>query len=218
MDCRISFKNASTLDKLCSVFKSSYLVIDTRQNVNFQLVSDSKNIVSNLTLNISFFEECQLKNMILKINKPRFSYAKMISLRIETTQSFLIFEYEFEDYVYRHRYVIFEGSLYQVPFVINRSDYIDSFLLYQVISQTSGQAKIKFDDSCSEVYNENINLKFICTGFSGITFNFESDTFKNILSNNDLFDSCLLNWEDNESPINMNFYGTTISAFYFLAT
>lgn len=218
MDCKMSAQNAQTLDKICSVVKSKYLVFDTTESVKLQLISEQKNLVCNISINSVFFDICSLKNIVLRINKPRFFYQKMLSLEVVTKPSFLIFIYEFEDYIYRHRYVIFNASLYKLPFVINRSDYFDAFLLYQVISQVSGEAKILFDESFGRVYNETISLKFECKGFSGISFVFDTEILRRILSINDNFDSCLLNWEDSESPVNFNFYSTFLSVFIFVAT
>ncbi|WUR02488.1 DNA damage checkpoint protein DDC1 [Vairimorpha necatrix] len=218
MDCKISPQNALMLDKICQTIKSQYLLIDITDKLRIQMVSDSKNVICNISFTSSFFLTSSLQNIVFRINKPRFSFSKMLNLKIESVPNFLIFIYEFDDYIYRHKYVIFNESVVDIPFNINKSDFIDPHLFYQVICQTSGSAKIEFDDQFGIVSNENISLKFQCPGFTGISFKFETEIFKKILSINDMFDSCLLNWEDDDSPVNINFYGTTMSVFLFIAT
>lgn len=218
MDCEISAKNAKILEKMCQVFKSEYLIIDTLKDVKFQLLSDSKNVISTLILEKSFFTKFENKTETLKINKPKFYYTKMLFLKITTTSTFVIFEYNFEFYIYRHKFCIFRGELFFVPFVINASEYVDQFSFYKAIELASGTIKFSCEEEFAFLKNDNINVKFQCKGLDKIYFEMDSVLLKSIFSLYEFFDSCLLNWEEKDSPININLYYTTYSIYFFVGT
>lgn len=218
MECEISSKKAQILEKLSNVFKSEYLIIDSQQEIKFQFLSDSKNIISTIILEKSFFTKIENKNMTIKFGKPKFYYKKMLFLKIMTTKTFVIFEYNFEFYIYRHKFFIFKATLFQIPFIINASEYIDQYNFYKAIELANGNIKVTFEHGFANIQNDNINMKFKCTGLDKIYFEIDSFILKSIFALYDFFDSCMLNWEDKDSPININLYYTTYSIYFFVGT
>ncbi|KAF9762222.1 hypothetical protein NGRA_2162 [Nosema granulosis] len=217
MDCIISPKNALILDKLMKTIKSNDLVIDTTSRILFQMVSDDKTKCCNLVFEDSFFISIKAKKKLMQISKPKFFIKKMKVLRMFTYDNVMVFEYEFEDYTYRHRFFIYETSIYHLVFNSSQSSPFDHNVLLEVLKQVHKEVRMEIKDGFAYLTNEENVIKFKCCDLSDVGFDVCLSSFKTILSTCKVFNEALLCWEGEDCPINLVFRSSNIQISYFLA-
>ncbi|EOB14931.1 hypothetical protein NBO_11g0004 [Nosema bombycis CQ1] len=218
MDCIISPKNALLLDKLMNSIKSNELIIDSNSKLLLQMVSDDKTKCCNISLDNDFFISVSLKNKLVVMNKPKFYMNKMKVLKIFTYDNMLVFDYEFEDYVYRHRFFAHKTNIFTINFTPCKVTNVDINLFLEVLKQVkNGDSKFVFDEEFAYIQNGENTIKFKCSNFNNVSFELCPTIFRMILSSCKMFNEAILCWENKGCPINLIFRSANIQASYFCA-
>lgn len=218
MDCIITPKNAIILEKLMRTIKSNDLVVDTTNRILFQMVSEDRTKCCNVALEDDFFISVKPKRKLIQINKPKFFIKKMKVLRIFTYDNVMVFEYEFEDYTYRHRLFTYETSIYTLVFNSVKTSIFNHQLFLEVLRQIKrGEVKVEFKEEFAHLTNEENTIKFKCCDLEDVSFELCLTSFRTILDVCKVFNESILCWEGDDCPINLIFRSSNIQVSYFLA-
>lgn len=197
MDCVISPKNALVLDKLMKTIKTSDLRIDTTSRILLQMVSDDKTRCCNILLDEAFFVSVKVKKKLCLLNKPKFYIPKMKALRIFNYEDVMLFEYELEGCVFRHRLFGHECSIYTLSFQPHQQAPFDHTVFLEVLKQIKGGGvKVEFREGHALLTNEDNKIKFQCCDLEGVRFDLCLPSFKVILGICKDFNESFLCWED----------------------
>lgn len=218
MDCTISPQNALAIDRILRVVKTHSISIDTTAKILFQLVSSDRTLVLNLSFEETFFSDLHLKKRLVTMPKQRFYMKKMKSLRIVCAEYTATFEYLFETHVLRRNVFYSTPSLFSVSFSSVCSGEALPSVLADAFGEISGHS-IAFTASgdLGEISTKGTSIRFPMKLTGEFSVNTVGGNLKSIFEASSLFLQAIVNYEAQNSPLNIILVGTELRASFFTA-
>ncbi|CAD26326.1 hypothetical protein [Encephalitozoon cuniculi GB-M1] len=218
MDCVMSSQNAFIVDRILQAVRTSAMLIDTTNEVAFQLIAADKTLILNLTLEKAFFTSLSLKNRLALIPRQKFYIKKMKLLRITTNEYVMVFEYVFDKYVLRRRVFYNQSQPFAIDFKIDLSGEINPNVLRLALKEIGEEiVTLRVAKDVGEIRGEETRMRFAVELHGEFSVDVIGGNLRSIFEVSDLFIRMGISYGSSNLSINFVFVGSGTKASFFVA-
>ncbi|KAG5860440.1 hypothetical protein KMI_01g00740 [Encephalitozoon hellem] len=218
MDCVISSQNAFIVDRVLQAVGGSTILIDTTNEITFQMITPDRALVLNLSLEKSFFTSLSLKNGCALIPIQKFYIKKMKQLKITTNEYVVVFEYVFDKYALRRRVFHSQSALFTIDFKIDCTGEINSNVMGLALKEIGDNlATLRVANNTGEICSEETRMRFPLAFHTDFCVEVIGGNLKSVFEVSDLFIKMLINYGSSNSSINFVLLGNGARASFFVA-